>query len=286
MRTVKATGIDVSKWQGTINWDKLEAAYRAGTIGYIIMRAGYGYATVDPLFEAYYAEATKRGIPVGAYWYAYWAAGTPQQEAQAAIAICSGKVLQYGIWLDVEYERSITSLDKHTRTDNTLAALAVLEASGRYTGLYASTDMINNRMEYARLDKYDIWAAQYGSLCTCKIPCGMWQYTSGGSADGIAGRVDMDRAYKDYPDIVTGTLASGTAPAQQLPTGGEDMPPRTTATRRIGPMTRGDLTRLLAETDKLGLYIVGTLDVGPMTDGDDATIKALAVSLGLNNEEV
>lgn len=290
-------GIDISKWQGAPDWDKLAAAHKAGRLDFVILRAGYGANTIDPAFEANYAAATARGIPLGAYWYAYWRQATPAQEAAAFVAAVQGKTLQYGIWYDVEYEKSITSLGKAERTDKVLQALAVLAASGRYCGLYASTDMVNNRLEYDRLRAYDVWAAQYGSKCTCKLPYGLWQYRSTGKADGIAGNVDCDRAYKDYPAIVTGALAAGKAegngggsgtagqpdPAPTAPDAGE---PRVTKTLRFGPATRGDLRKLLDRADALGLYVVGTLEIGPMTEGDVSTMAALGASLGLDMAEV
>lgn len=302
-------GIDISKWQGTPDWDKLAAAHRAGRLDFVILRAGYGANTIDPTFAANYAAATARGIPLGAYWYAYWRQATPAQEAAAFVAAVQGKTLQYGIWYDVEYEKSITSLSKSARTDRVLQALAVLAASGRYCGLYASTDMINNRLEYDRLRAYDIWAAQYGSKCTCKLPYGLWQYSSTGSADGIAGNVDQDRAYKDYPAFVTGALATGKAAAvgngdvltgqtvsgggsetdgqpSSTPTTPDTGEPRTTKTQRFGPVTRGDLRKLLDRADALGLYVLGTLDIGPSTEGDAAEMEALGASLGLDMQEV
>lgn len=296
MSTLKQ-GIDISKWQGAPDWDKLAAAHKAGRLDFVILRAGYGANTIDPAFAANYAAATARGIPLGAYWYAYWQQAAPAQEAAAFVAAVQGKTLQYGIWYDVEYEKSITSLDKTTRTDKVLQALAVLAASGRYCGLYASTDMINNRLEYDRLRAYDIWAAQYGSKCTCKLPYGLWQYSSTGSADGIAGNVDCDRAYKDYPAIVTGALATGKAegngsgsetagqpdPAPAAPDAGE---PRVTKTLRYNLATAGDLKTLLDKAKELGLYVVGTLDIGPMTEGDVSTMAALGASLGLELTEV
>ena len=289
MSTLKQ-GIDISKWQGTPDWDKLAAAHKAGRLDFVILRAGYGANTIDPTFAANYAAASARGIPLGAYWYAYWQQATPAQEAAAFVAAVQGKMLQYGIWYDVEYEKSITSLGKAERTDKVLQALAVLAASGRYCGLYASTDMVNNRLDYDRLREYDIWAAQYGSKCTCKLPYGLWQYSSTGKADGIAGNVDCDRAYKDYPAIVTGALAtgiaaesgSGSSPAPAAPDAGE---PRVTKTLRFGPATRGDLRKLLDRADALGLYVVGTLDIGPMTEGDVSTMAALGASLGLDMQE-
>lgn len=308
MSTMKQ-GIDISKWQGAPDWDKLAAAYKAGRLDFVILRAGYGANTIDPAFAANYAAATARGIPLGAYWYAYWQQAAPAQEAAAFVAAVQGKTLQYGIWYDVEYEKSITSLGKAERTDKVLQALSVLAASGRYCGLYASTDMVNNRLDYDRLRAYDVWVAQYGSKCTCKLPYGLWQYSSTGKADGIAGNVDCNRAYKDYPAFVTGALATGKAedngggsgtagqpgvgsgsetagqpdPAPAAPDTSE---PRVTKTLRFGPATRGDLRKLLDRADALGLYMVGTLDIGPMTEGDVSTMAALGTSLGLDMTEV
>lgn len=279
-------GIDISKWQGAPDWGKLAAAHKAGQLDFVILRAGYGANTIDPTFEANYAAGTARGIPLGAYWYAYWQQATPAQEAAAFLAAVQGKTLQYGVWYDVEYEKSITSLSSTARTDKTLQALAVLAASGRYCGLYASTDMINNRMEHSRLRSYDIWVAQYGSKCTCKLPYGLWQYSSTGKSDGIAGNVDQDKAYKDYPAFVTGPLATGGVAVQAPEAAPDTDEPRTTKTLRFGPATRGDLRKLLDRADSLGLYVVGTLDIGPMTDGDVSTMAALGARLGLDMTEV
>lgn len=285
MRAVKH-GIDISKWQGAPDWGKLAAAHRAGTLDFVILRAGYGANTNDPTFEANYAAATARGIPLGAYWYAYWQQATPAQEAAAFLAAVQGKTLQYGVWYDVEYEKSITSLSSTARTDKTLQALAVLAASGRYCGLYASTDMINNRMEHSRLRAYDVWVAQYGSKCTCKLPYGLWQYSSTGNADGIDGNVDQDKAYKDYPAFVTGPLATGGVAVQAPEAAPDTDEPRTTKTLRFGPATRGDLRKLLDRADMLNLYVVGTLDIGPMTEGDVSTMEALGADLALDVQEV
>lgn len=207
MATVKAKGIDISKHQGNVNWALLAQDFKAHKIEFIILRAGYGGGTIDPKFEEYYANAKKYGIPMGAYWYAYWGNYSPKTECTSFLKAVKNKVFKYGIWYDVEYEPAITRLSKTDRTTKTLEGLNVLKASGRYCGLYASMDMINNRMEYNRLAAFDIWCAQYASHCTCKPAYGMWQYTSSGSVSGINGRVDMDYAYKDYPSIVTGALA-------------------------------------------------------------------------------
>ena len=75
-------GIDISKWQGKVDWGRLAAQHAAGTLDFVILRAGYGGGTLDPRFEEYYAAASAANIPVGAYWYAYWGNYTPRQEAE------------------------------------------------------------------------------------------------------------------------------------------------------------------------------------------------------------
>lgn len=261
-------GIDISKWQGKVDWGRLAAQHAAGTLDFVILRAGYGGGTLDPRFEEYYAAASAANIPVGAYWYAYWGNYTPRQEAEGFLRAVAGKTLQMGIWYDVEYETDIIKLSKAERTRKTLEGLAALADSGRYVGLYASTDMINNRMLYDQLRAYDIWCAQYASRNTCKLPYGIWQHSSCGSVDGINGRVDLDIAYKDYPAIVTGVLAEGKSKADKPSQGGgnvaageENRLPRETATYRVAGDGKADADRLMALCDRLQLYTLGTVTV-------------------------
>lgn len=286
-------GIDISKWQGSPNWDKLAAEHKAGRLDFVILRAGYGGGTIDHTFNTNYNAAHSRGIPIGAYWYAYWGNYTPTQEIGSFLSATNGKVLQYGLWYDVEYEPDILNLSKTERTNKVLEGLSALAASKRYVGLYASTDMINNRLEYDRLKAYDIWVAQYASKNTCKMPYGIWQYTSTGKIDGITSNVDCDRAYKDYQSFVVGPLAGenkttgGNSTALPNPAPGqESQVPRETVTRKYGPMTRGDLLHMFDTADKLGLYIMGELTIGPASTGDDKTLQKLAEELELKSELV
>lgn len=305
-------GIDVSKYQGKIDWAKLAEQHKAGTLGFVLIRAGIGGGTVDPMFEVNYKAATAAGIPVGAYWYAYWGKYTPTQETNSFLRAVAGKVLAFGIWYDVEYEPDITKLSKAERTDKALEGLKNLATSGRYVGLYASTDMINNRLEYGRLGSYDIWVAQYSSKNTCKAPYGIWQHSSTGSVQGIAVRVDLDRAYKNYPGIVTGTLATGTG--GKAPAGGtstvpkDDRVPRETKTYRVTGESKANGDKLLKLCTELGLYMLGSitvhhtfapaelaaavnrlqletsgsiLTIGPATRGDLAAVLQVAGGLSL-----
>lgn len=274
--------IDISKWQGTVDWNVLLNAYKSGTICGVIIRAGCGLSTLDSQFERNYREAHARGIPLGAYWYAYWQSGTPTQECTSFLQACSGKTFVMGLWYDVEYESSITGLSKKDRTAKTLEGLNVLKASGRYCGLYASTDMINNRMNTEQLQGWPIWVAQYASSCSCRLPYVMWQYSSKNALNipGYASSLDCSRVYKDFACEVVGTEThSVESDTVLLPSVVET--PRQTYTIHISEMSNGDLATLYKMAKDLGLMVGGTLLIGPMTGGDYKTMRGKAEALGL-----
>lgn len=201
--TLKYNGIDVSKHQGTINWDQLATD---SNVDFVIIRAGYGRyypSQIDAQFETNYQQAKEHNIPVGAYWYSY--ATTADEVRQEMAAFCKtiqGKSFEFPLYFDQEYEKSIVALSNETRTEIVTTALKYLEEQGYYAALYCSADWINNKLNYTSLAAYDLWIAQYASSCTSKLPYGMWQYSSKGSVKGISGNVDMDRCYKDYPTII------------------------------------------------------------------------------------
>lgn len=277
------TGIDISKWQGSVNWTKLSEQKKAGLLNFVLLRAGYGGGTIDPFFEANYAACIREGIPCGAYWYAYWGKYTPTQEATSFLKAVEGKKLQYGIWYDVEYEPDIIKLSKTERTTKTLEGLDILASSGRYVGLYASTDMVNNRMEYDRLKNYDLWVAQYGPVNKCKLPYGIWQYTSQGVITGISGRVDCNRAYKDYPTFVTGALANGKMSAVEE-SNSEDVP-HTTTVEMYHSVSIGDIRKFLDVAESLQVDLIGDLQIGPYTKGDRQSFNRLADDLYVKHTE-
>ena len=195
-------GIDVSKWQGRIDWAKVKAS----GVQFAIIRAGYGreVSQKDAYFEANYAGAKAAGLPVGAYWYSY--ATTTEgarAEARACLEVIRGKSFELPVWFDQEYEPSIKALTKQQRTDIIRAFCETLEAAGYYTGLYCSRDWLQNWLYPAQLKAYDIWVAAYGSSPgRVPLPYGMWQRSSSGRVSGISGNVDLDTAYKDYPAII------------------------------------------------------------------------------------
>lgn len=244
-------GIDVSKYQGTIDW----ARVKADGIQFAILRAGYGklLCQKDPTFDRNYAECTRLCIPVGAYWYSYAdTIADVQAEMAAFLTVLAGKQFQYPVCFDQEYEPCIKALDNATRTQLVKTALSTLEGAGYYAALYASANWVNQWLNYKELTQYDLWAAQYGTSCGAKLPTGIWQYTSKGRVNGIHGDVDCNYAYRDYPVLIRAAGLNGCAPQ----------------------------TPALAKPDT-GAGALSTLTIGPMSVGDRQTITAMANTLGL-----
>jgi len=198
-------GIDVSKWQGVIDWEKVKAA----GIEFAILRASYGDGTSrfknngrDEKFDRNYQEAKKVGIPIGVYHYCYAKnMNEMKKEAEFFLSIINGKQFEYPIILDLE-DNNQQSINKSDLTDMAIAFLEILEKNGYYAMLYANKYWLENKLDYERLKKFDIWLAQWAAKPTWKGGFGIWQYTSDGSVSGIQGRVDMNISYKDYPTII------------------------------------------------------------------------------------
>lgn len=205
-------GIDVSKHQGTIDWTKVKAA----GVQFAMLRAGYGRYDnqKDEQFEANYAGATAAGIPVGAYHYSYaTTAEQAKQEAEVFLGWIKGKNLTYPVAFDIE-DKKQANLGVSVISDIIRAFCEMVEAAGYYVVVYANKDWLTNRIDADCKSRYDIWLAQWTSKPTYTGSYGMWQYTSDGAVDGIAGRVDMNIAYKDYPAIIAGmgsTTSTNTA---------------------------------------------------------------------------
>lgn len=201
-------GIDVSAWQGNIDWQKVKAA----GIKYAILKAGGSDDGIytDSKFERNYSECKKYGIPVGAYWFVgkgciSTADGTA--DAERFIKLLKGKQFEYPVYMDCEVT---PTSQKKGATDAAIAFCRALEKAGYYAGIYGSTySTFQSRLDDSRLLGYAHWVAQYASSCTYWESYGIWQYTSGGYVSGIAGKVDMNLCYVDYPHIIKGKGLNG-----------------------------------------------------------------------------
>ena len=197
-------GIDVSSYQGKIDW---ESVSKAG-VDFAIIRVGLrGYQTGkivrDDRFEENIRGALNNGIPVGVYFYTQ-AINTDEaiKEAQFVLERVEKYNIRYPIYVDTE-----TSSGKNGRADNLsrTARTQIIKAfcneirkNGYKAGVYASKSWFENQLTASELSDYEIWVAQYNSACTYTGIYDMWQYTSKGRVAGITGNVDMDTCYKSY----------------------------------------------------------------------------------------
>lgn len=206
-----AKGIDVSQWQGRIDWRRVETDF-------VIIRAGYGRLTSqkDTEFEANYTGARSRGIPCGAYWFSY--AVTPDDaraEADACLSVIRGKQFEYPIYYDVEDSR-ILSLGKSAVSSIIRAFMEKMENAGYFVGLYMSADNLPVYTDENIREKYAVWVADYDTdMPDYDGAYGMWQKSSTGKIDGINGNVDIDEAFENYPEIIRKAGLNGLSPEKK-----------------------------------------------------------------------
>lgn len=212
-------GIDVSKWQGSIDWIKVKEA----GIQFAILRAGFGRydKQKDPTFERNYLKARAAGLDLGAYHYSYASTvEAARQEAEVFLGWLKGKQFDYPVCLDLE-DPSLKKLGRKNLTAIADCFLSHVESRGYYVCLYSNKDWLKNYLDSGYLlKKYDLWLAYWTSSNRPDVDpgrrCGIWQYSSRGRVDGINGNVDLDLAYKDYPAIIRSSGLNGFS-AQQDP---------------------------------------------------------------------
>ena len=202
-------GIDVSQWQGTIDWTKVKAS----GIEFAMIRAGYGQNNIDPQFERNISECNRLGIPCGIYWFSYaYTEAMAIREAEYALAAVEPYKLEYPIAFDyegasVDYAKKNGVVpDKAHVTALANAFCGRIEQAKYYATVYTNPAYLSQYYDSYVPKSYDIWLAQWPTNPDPNSkPAqagGIWQYTSSGSVNGISGRVDMNAAYYDYPDII------------------------------------------------------------------------------------
>lgn len=192
-------GIDVSQWQGNIDFAKVKAS----GVEFVIIRAGYGreVSQRDPYFEQSYKAAKAAGLDVGAYWYSYATdANDAKKEAQACAEIIKGKTFEYPIYFDLEEQWQLV---RGTLFCSSLvrAFCDTLKAAGYYTGLYMSRAFLQTAITQDIKDSLPIWVAEWGTKLNYTGKFGIWQYGTA-PMTGITGPVDVDYGYVDYPTII------------------------------------------------------------------------------------
>ncbi len=200
-------GIDVSQFQGAINWKSV-----AGSgIKYAMIRAGYrGYGNgglaEDTKFKKNFGEAVANGLKVGVYFYS---AAINSTEAKKDAEYVINLLRKYGyqnqvsmpIAIDLELVSGVNTRDKNlskqVRTSIANTFCQTITSYGYTPMVYACKSFLNDNL-YANQIPYDIWVAQYNSKCTYNGRYTIWQYTSSGKVSGINGNVDCNICYKSY----------------------------------------------------------------------------------------
>jgi GH25 family lysozyme M1 (1,4-beta-N-acetylmuramidase) len=185
------SALDVSQYQGNIDWADLAAQVAAGTLGGVMIRATYGLDGVDPDFATNWRAAAQAGVPAGPYHYA-----NPDQPANGQAAHFWTTVEAAGGWphrhlrpaLDLEQLGGLADAALQAWATDWLTA--VEQASGVMPMLYGSEDFLEAHLAPI-LGHWPLWVADWGG--TVGIPHVGHQFTDAGHIAGIGGNVDMDR---------------------------------------------------------------------------------------------
>lgn len=196
----RSFGIDVSKWNKEIDWEKAKAA----GVEFAIIRCGYrgsvtGTLVEDPYFYRNIEGARAAGVKVGLYFFTQ-ATNAVEAVEEASMVLClnNGQPLDYPIFIDTEGAGGngrADGLDTATRTAVCEAFCETIASAGYRAGIYASRNWYYNNLDMTRLDSNVIWLAEYREYPKYTGKYEMWQYTSSGSIDGIEGRVDFNLSF-------------------------------------------------------------------------------------------
>lgn len=189
-------GIDVSQYQGIINWEQVKKH-----IDFAILRAGYGKdipGQDDPTFIRNADECTRLGIPFGVYLYSY--AMNEQEalsEARHVMRLIQNYKMAYPIYLDLEDPR-VGRLSNEQIERNARVFATELERHNYLPGFYASYHWWKTKLTGPLFSRYTKWVARYADELGAE-GFDMWQYTDKGFVEGINAPVDMNYAFRDFP---------------------------------------------------------------------------------------
>ena len=191
-------GIDVSEFQGNIDWDKV----KNDGVEFALLKLGniYDYDAnyKDSKFETNYKNAKAQGIKVGAYIYNYCnAVDTLKKGLKWAFEKLGNKKPDLPIYLDME-DKDIQGETKVSLTEQCNEFAKFVQEKGFKAGVYANVNWLKNELNPNEFDKdISVWAAQYYKECQYTGKYDIWQYTSSGKVDGVSGNCDMNYLYNE-----------------------------------------------------------------------------------------
>ena len=159
-------------------------------------------------------------MPVGAYYYSTAdAVEFAGKEAEFVQSLLKGKRFALPVYYDVENNERQGGLSKALLTEIADAFCSAMEDAGYFVGAYANTSWFTSKLDHAALSaKYTIWLADYrGDNANKTLKRDIWQYSSKGKVDGIAGNVDVNECYRDFPAIIKGAELNGYSKTSGVP---------------------------------------------------------------------
>ena len=197
-------GIDVSKYQSGLDWNKIK---KSG-VSFVIIRIGYrgygaeGKLVKDPMFEEHFTNARNAGLKVGVYFFTQAVnEAEAQEEAEGCNWALNGRTLDYPIFYDTEASTApggtgrADGLGVEDRTKCAIAFCERVKELGYKPGVYASTTWYRKRVNYNILrSRYTIWNAHYG-VSSSPIGCDLWQGTEKARINGYSGELDANISY-------------------------------------------------------------------------------------------
>lgn len=194
-------GIDVSHWNGNIDFTKVKAA----GYSFVIIKAGgsdKGFYK-DPKFEENYKKAKAAGLSVGAYYFvgkAFLGAENGLADARRFEQLLSGKEFEYPVYLDLE---TTPAQKKSLATIASINFCEYMESKGFFVGIYSSDiSGFKEKLDVSKLKDFTLWVARYGNKPQYVKDPAMWQCSSKGAVKGISGSVDLDISYVDFAKII------------------------------------------------------------------------------------
>lgn len=205
--TVSIKGIDVSTYQGDIDWEKVAAS----GVKFVFIRLGYrgyesGLLVKDDRFEDNIRGALQNGIAVGVYFVTQAiSVEEAVEEAQFVMENIRPYNVTWPIVLDIEDAASATArtaeLSQQARTDHAIAFCETVKESGYTPMLYCNIRWFIEKLDITRITDYDKWFAQYFRKPFFPYAFQVWQYSSTGRIDGIEGNVDYNISFVDYGNL-------------------------------------------------------------------------------------
>lgn len=191
-----ARGIDVSKFQGNIDWN----AVKADGVTFAIIRCGYrGYGTGALVEDSTYRQniqgAINAGLKVGVYFYSQAInEAEAVEEASMVLSLVSGYSLPLGVYYDTESVAGgrANAISAAERTACAVAFCETIRNAGYKAGVYSYASWFYNALNFANISKYNIWIAQYRDTLSFNYKYNIWQYTGSGRVNGISTAVDMN----------------------------------------------------------------------------------------------